>query len=114
MRRAASPTGVIGAAEHVVGEHVGEADERGVAVDVIGVVSLDHAAIDFGRPQRRARTPPTSAWSTPSSRRSRWMRSSGVRASPWTWSRIAGVGVDQDELADVVQKRGNDQAVAIS
>ena len=26
----------------------------------------------FGRPQRRASTPPTSAWSTPSSRRSRW------------------------------------------
>src|SRR3954467_12316495 len=85
-------------------------------------------ATAFGRPQRRARTPPTSAWSTPSSRRSRWMRSSGVRALPWTWpggpagggqgvavdlGGIAGVGVHQDELADVVQQRGDHQAVAV-
>ena len=70
-------------------------------------------AIDFGSPQRRASTPPTTAWSTPSSRRSRLMRSSGVRASRWTDVRIAGVGVHQHELADVVQQRGDDQAVAI-
>ena len=70
-------------------------------------------ATAFGRPQRRASTPPTSAWSTPSSRRSRWMRSSGVRASPWTWPRVARVGVHQHELADVVQQRGDQQAVAV-
>ena len=67
----------------------------------------------FGRPQRRARTPPTSAWSTPSSRRSWWMRSSGVRASPWTCARVARVGVHEHELADVVQQRGDHQAVAV-
>ena len=67
----------------------------------------------LGRPQRRARTPPTSAWSTPSSRRSRWMRSSGVRARPVDLLRIAGVGVHEDELADVVQQRGDHQAVAV-
>ena len=70
-------------------------------------------ATPFGRPQRRARTPPTSAWSTPSSRRSRWMRSSGVRAPLWTWLRVAGVGVHEDELADVVQQRRDHQAVAV-
>ena len=102
------------AALRVVGEHVGEADERGLAVGVVGVVALDRpTASRLGRPQRRARTPPTSAWSTPSSRRSRWMRSSGVRASPWTWPRVARVGVHQDELADVVQQRGDQQRVAV-
>ena len=75
-------------------------------------MALDHLAIEFGSPQRRASTPPTSAWSTPSSRRSRWMRSSGVRASPWTCSRIAGIRVDEHQLADVVQQRGDHQPVA--
>ena len=89
----------------VVGEHVGEADERGLALDLVGLWWRSiGVAIDAGRPQRRASTPPTSAWSTPSSRRSWWMRSSGVRAPRWTWDGIAGVGVHQHELADVVQQ----------
>ena len=41
------------------------------------------------------------------------MRSSGVRALPWTWPRIARVGVHQDELADVVQQRRDHEAVAV-
>ena len=70
-------------------------------------------ATDLGRPQRRARTPPTSAWSTPSSRRSRWMRSSGVRAVAVDLAGVAGVGVHEDELADVVQQRRDHEAVAV-
>src|SRR5436190_7023076 len=69
-------------------------------------------AIALGRPQRRARTPPTSAWSTPSSRRSRSIRSSGVFASPWILLRISRVGVDQHELADIVQQRGGREPIA--
>ena len=52
--------------------------KRDVLLDLLTIQPL---ATDFGRPQRRARTPPTTAWSTPSSRRSRVTRSSGVRAS---------------------------------
>ena len=70
-------------------------------------------ATGFGRPQRRARTPPTSAWSTPSSRRSWWRRSSGVRAPCVDLAGVARVGVHEHELADVVQQRGDHQAVAV-
>ena len=41
------------------------------------------------------------------------MRSSGVRAPRWTCDGIAGVGVQQHELADVVQQARDGQAVAV-
>ena len=47
-------------------------------------MAFDHRRRRDRRPQRRASTPPTSAWSTPSSRRSLWMRASGICAPWWT------------------------------
>ena len=84
-RALSSSAGEIDATERVMGEHVGQADRspprpgrhrRGGA--------RSRSQRDAGRLHRRASTPPTRAWSTPSSRRSAASRSSGVRASPWT------------------------------
>ena len=85
-----------------MGEHVRQAHDGRLAVAVLGVVALDHAGDERAGPQRRASMSPTSAWSTPISRRSARIRSSGVRASPWT-CRGTRVCVDEHELADVVQ-----------
>src|SRR3954467_14596403 len=83
-----------------------------------------------GRPQRRASTPPTNAWSTPSSPRPPGIRPPGglvaaelpaLAVYPLLGglglavhlAGVAGVGVRQDQLAHVVKQRGDEQLVAV-
>ena len=100
------------AAEHVVGEHVGEPDERGLAVAVLGVVALDHAG-------DRLRQAPAAGEDAADERvvdaelaalaLDPLLRRPGLAVD---LARIAGIGVDEHELADVVQQRGDHQPVA--
>ena len=109
---ASSSDGEIDAAEHVVGEHVGEAHQRGLAVGVLGVVALDHAG-------DRLRQAPAAGEHAADQRvvdaelaalaLDALLGSAGLAVD---LTRVAGVGVDEHELADVVQQRGDHQAVA--
>ena len=45
-----SSDGDTGPAERVVREHVGQADDGGLAVDILGVVALDHAGDGLRQP----------------------------------------------------------------
>ena len=100
------------AAEHVVGEHVGQAHERGLAVGVLGVVALDHAG-------DRLRQAPAAGEHAADERvvdaelaalaLDALLRRAGVAVD---LARVARVGVDEHELADVVQQRGDHQPVA--
>ena len=98
----------------VVGEHVGQAHEGGVALGVVGVVALDR-----GRDRRAAGSSGGRARRRPARgrRRARGARSAAAPRAcapgPWTCLRVAGVGVHEHELADVVQQRGDEQAVAV-
>src|SRR3954452_24438986 len=102
-----------GAALRVVGEHVGQADEGGVAGGVVGVVALD----DRGDGLRQA---PAAGEDAADQRVvdaelaalavDALLRRAGVRVD---LARVAGVGVHEHELADVVQQRGDHEAVAV-
>ena len=94
-------------------EHVREADERGVALDVVGVVALDRrrdgprevpAAGEHAAGQRVVDAQLAALVVQALLGRAR-------RAVDLL--RVARVGVHQDELADVVQQRGDQQAVAM-
>ena len=63
-------------------------------------------------PQRRIRTAPTSAWSMPSSRRSRRRRSSGASLAAASLELLA-VELAEHEPADVVKEGGGRQLVAL-
>ncbi len=108
-----SSCGATERALRVVGEHVGQADDRGLDLGVVGVVALDHvrrcrAAGPSGgrgrrrpaRGRRRARGAPLQAL----------LRRARVLVD---LARVAGIGVDEHELADVVQQRGDHQPVAV-
>ena len=69
-------------------------------------------AIRCGRFQRRARTPPTRAWSMPSCSRSSRRRCSGVRETGVEVDLVARVQAGDDEAADVVQQRRHGELVA--
>ena len=97
----------------VVGEHVGEAHERGLAVGVVGVVALD----DRGDALRQ---PPAAGEDAADERVvDAELTALAVdallrRAGPAVdLGGVARVGVHEDELADVVQQRGDHQAVAV-
>ncbi len=108
-----SSVGRHGAALRVVGEHVGEADEGGLADGVVGVMALDDgrdglrqapAAGEHAADQRVVDAElATLAVDALLGRAGVAVHLAGV----------AGVGVHQDELADVVQQRGDHQAVAV-
>ena len=95
-----------------MGEHVGQTDERGLAVDVLGVVALDHAGDGLRQ------TPPASEHAADERVVDAELAALGLdpllgRARLGVdLTRIAGVGVDEDQLADVVQQRGDHQPVA--
>jgi hypothetical protein len=97
----------------VVGEHVGQADEGGLADGVVGVVALDD------RRDRLRQTPAAGEDAAdegvvdaqlPALAVDPLLRRAGVAVH---LGGIAGVGVHQDELADVVQQRGDHEAVAV-
>ena len=71
------------------------------------------AASEFGSAQRRISTPPTTAWSTPSSQALAPDPFLGRARVAVDLRRIAGVGVQQDQLADVVQQARDGEAVAL-
>ena len=96
-----------------MGEHVREADEGGLVLRVLGVVALDDggdglrqapAAGEDAADQRVVDAELAALAVDALLRRARAL----VHLL-----RVAGVGVHQDELADVVQERGDHQAVAV-
>ena len=107
-----SSDGDTDAAERVVGEHVGQADDSGLAVDVLGVVALDHAGDGLGQ------APPAGEHAADQGVVDAELAALGLDALLGRarlgvdLTRIAGVSVDEDELADVVQQRGHHQPVA--
>ena len=96
-----------------MGEHVGEADEGGLALRVIGVVALDDRrdslrqapATSKDAADQRVVDAELAALAMDA-----LLRRAGVAVH---LARVAGVGVHQHELADVVQQRGDHQAVAM-
>ena len=95
-----------------MGEHVGEADERGLAVRVLGVVALDDAG------DRLRQAPAAGEDAADESVVDAELAAlaldpllRGPRLAV-DLTRVAGVGVDEHELADVVQQRGDHQPVA--
>ena len=97
----------------VVGEHVGQAHERRVAADPVGVVALDprgdagrHVpAADQDAPDHRVIDPELVALL--------FDALLGRAGAAVHLARVARVGVHEHELADVVQQRGDQQAVAM-
>ena len=97
----------------VVGEHVGEAHERGLTLRVLGVMALD-------RRRDRARQAPAAGEDAADQRVvdaelaalavNALLGRAGIAVNLLG---VARVGVRQDELADVVQQRGDHQAVAV-
>ena len=94
-------------------EHVREADEGGVALGVVGVVALD-------RRRDRARQVPAPGEHAADERVVDAELAAlvvqpllGRAGRAVDLLRIARVGVHQHELADVVQQRGDEQAVAV-
>ena len=108
-----SSVGETATALGVVGEHVGQADERGLAVRVVGVVALDDRRDGLGQApaagedaaDQRVVDAELAALAVDA-----LLRRAGVAVH---LAGVAGVGVHQDELADVVQQRGDHQAVAM-
>jgi catechol 2,3-dioxygenase-like lactoylglutathione lyase family enzyme len=99
--------------EDVVGEHVGQADQSRLTVTLLGMVALDHAG-------DRARHAPATGedaadQSVVDAEFAALALEAILRRARVTvnLAGIAGIGVDQDELADVVQQRGDHQPVAI-
>ena len=78
----------------------------------VGVVALDRRRDGLGSPQRRAgrRRPARGRRRARGARDGRAPRACARRRGP---GRIAGIGVDEHELADVVQQRGDQQRVAV-
>jgi hypothetical protein len=96
-----------------VGEHVGEPHERGVALGVVGVVALDRrrdrprqvpAAGEHAADQRVIDAQLAALVVQPLLR--------GPRR-PVDLLRVARIGVHEHELADVVEQRGDEQAVSV-
>ena len=102
-----------GAALRVVGEHVGQADERGLADGLLGVVTLDDRRDRLGQApaagedaaDQRVVDAELAALAVDA-----LLGRAGVAVD---LGGIARVGVHEDELADVVQQRGDHQAVAV-
>ena len=96
-----------------MGEHVGQADEGGLAVGVVGVVALD----DRGDGLRQA----PAAGEDAADQRVVDAELAALAVDALLGrarvavdlAGVAGVGVHQDELADVVQQRGDHEAVAV-
>ena len=100
-------------AVRVVGEHVGEAQQRGLAL-VVGVVALDRAG-------QAARQAPAAQQHAADQRVVDAQRAAlgphalvGRGASPQHLRGIGRVGVREHELADVVQQRADQQAVDVA
>ena len=103
---------VDGLAVAVVSQHVGEPDECGLTPSASSAWWRSIAvASRFGSAQRRASTPPTSAWSSEPGAPCGGAPRGARRAVDLR--RVAGVGVSQDELADVVEQRGAEQLIAV-
>ena len=97
----------------VVGQHVGEPDERGLAVGVVGVVALDRR----GEPVRQR---PAAGEHAAHERVVHAELEAllvetllGRAGRAVDLRRVAGIGVRQDELADVVQQRRAEELVAV-
>ena len=100
------------AAQHVVREHVRQAHEGGLAIGLLGMVALDHAG-------QRPRHPPATGQDAADQRMvdaelaalalDAVLRRPGLAVD---LPRVAGVGVDQHQLADVVQQRRDHQPVS--
>ena len=94
-------------------EHVGQADVGGLAGDVVGVVALDDRGDGLGQAppagedaaDQRVVDAELTALAVDA-----LLRGAGTLVD---LGRIARVRMHQDELADVVQKRGDHQAVAL-
>ena len=109
---ASSSDGEIDAAQHVVREHVGESHQRGLAVCVLGVVTLDDAG------DRLRQAPAAGEDAADQGVVDAELATLGLDAllrSPRVGvnlTRVAGVRVDEHQLAHVVKQRGDHQAVA--
>jgi hypothetical protein len=96
-----------------MGQHVRQADERGVTLRVIGVMALDR------RGDRLGQVPATGEHAADQCMVDAQLAALVVQALLGGASgsvdllRVARVGVHQDELADVVQQGGDEQAVAV-
>ena len=102
-----------GSALDVVGQHVGETHERGVAVDLVGVVALDRGR-DRLRQSPAAGEHPADDGVVDAELAALAVHALlGGAGLAVDGLGIARVGVHEDELADVVQERGDDQAVAV-
>ena len=96
-----------------MGEHVGEADEGGLTGRVVGVMALDR------RGDRARQAPP--AGEDAADERVVDAEVAALAVHPLLGRlgvavdlrRVAGVGVHEHELADVVQQRGDHEAVAV-
>ena len=97
----------------VVGQHVGQADEGGLALGVVGVMALD------GRGQPVRQRPAAGEHAADERVVDAQLEALLVEAllggagRAVDLRRVAGVGVGQDELADVVQQRGHEELVAV-
>ena len=97
----------------VVGDHVGEADVGGVALGVLGVVALDRGG-DGAREVPAAGEDAADEGVVDAELAALVVQALLGRArGPVDLARVARVGVHEDELADVVQQGGDEQAVAV-
>ena len=97
----------------VVGEHVGKAHHRGLTLGVVGVVALDRA-------REAARQAPAPSEDAPDERvvdaqlaalaAHALLRSTGLAVD---LGRVGGIGMEEDQLSDVVQQRRGEQLVAL-
>ena len=94
-----------------MGEHVGQPDDRGLALAVVGVVALDHARERLGQaPAAREHA---------ADERVIDAELSALGGQPLLWragvavdlARVSGVRLHEHQLADVVQQRGDHQPV---
>ena len=100
-------------AERVVREHVREADEGGVALGVVGVVALDRGG-DGARQVPAAGEHAADQRVVDAELAALVVQALLRRAGRAVdLLRVARVGVHEHELADVVQQRGDQQAVAV-
>jgi hypothetical protein len=96
-----------------VREHVGQAHDGGLAVDVLAVVALDHARDGL----RQA--PAASEYAADQGVVDAELAALVVQAllrrarGPVDLARVARIGVHEHELADVVQQGGDEQPVAV-
>ena len=104
---------VDGLAVAVVREHVGQADESGLALGVVGVMALDCR----GEPvrQRPAASEDAANESVVDAELEALLVQAllGRARRAVDLRRVAGIGVGENELADVVQERGDEELVAV-